>query len=305
MVKYNIEGDIDFYAELYKSLDIEDNLEEDKNICLITSQPLTDKHVIMSCGHKFNYIAIYKDIVNHKQKFNQKECTTGALDADQIRCPYCRKKQNNLLPYYEELGLEKVNGVNFYDPNIKKTNYSSYSSNHKKCMFKYLNENYDPSKPETDGNSKYLTNMKCYSHGSQIQIYNYSNPLQPITYGDDNYYCYSHKRIMIKKYKAEQKLKAKDEAKAAKELEKQKLKEEKQKAKEEKQKVKEVAKALKKKPVENVVIGVSNILLETIEGCIAVLKSGPNKGKHCGCKTTGDNLCGRHFKMEHNIIINN
>ena len=88
-------------------------------------------------------------------------------------------------------------------------------------------------------------------------------------------------------------------------MEKLKQKLEKQKAKEEKQKVKEVAKALKKKPVENVVIGVSNILLETIEGCIAVLKSGPNKGKHCGCKITGDNLCGRHFKLAHNIIINN
>ena len=56
MTKYNIEGGIDFYAELYKSLDVEEELEEeDANVCLITNQPLTDKHVIMDCGHKFNY----------------------------------------------------------------------------------------------------------------------------------------------------------------------------------------------------------------------------------------------------------
>jgi len=303
MSKYNIEGGIDFYAELYKSLDIEDDLEEDKNVCLITNQPLTDKHVIMSCGHKFNYIPIYKDILNHKQKFNGLEGGNGRLYPNQIRCPYCRKKQDKLLPYYEELGLEKVNGVNFYDPNIKHT-VNSYK--HEKCVFKYPNANYDPSKPETESNSKYLTNMKCCNYyTSKIELYNYSNPSQPITYGDNNCYCYGHKKVMIKKYKEEEKQKAKDEAKAlklkakeeakiAKDLEKQKVKEEKIKAK-----------ADKKKPAENVVIGPSNVLLEPIEGCIAVLKSGPNKGKHCGCKITDENLCGRHFKLAHNIIINN
>lgn len=71
MVKYNIEGGLDFYAELYKSLDIEEceqKTEEDENKCLITNQQLTDKHIIMDCGHKFNYIPLYNDIVNHKKK---------------------------------------------------------------------------------------------------------------------------------------------------------------------------------------------------------------------------------------------
>jgi hypothetical protein len=305
MEKYKIEGGIDFYAELYKSLDIEEDLEEVKNVCLITNQPLTDKHVIMNCGHKFNYIPIYKDIVNHKQKFNGMEGGNGKLGTNQIRCPYCRKKQENLLPYYEELGLAKVNGVNFYDPNIKPT-YNNHK--HEKCTFKYLNQDYDPSKPETETNSKYLTNMKCSYYGSQIQLYNSENPSQPITYGDNNCYCYSHKKVMIKQYKEEAKQKAKDEAKAAKLKAKEAKDLEKQKAKEEKLKIKEetkAVKAVKKKTVENVVIGPSNVLLEPVEGCIAVLKSGPNKGKPCGCKITDENLCGRHFKLAHNIIINN
>jgi hypothetical protein len=306
MTKYNIEGGIDFYAELYKSLDIEEDLEDNNNVCLITNQLLTDKHIIMGCGHKFNYIPIYKDILNHKQKFNGLEGGNGKLGTNQIRCPYCRKKQDNLLPYYEELGLAKVNGVNFYDPNIKQT-YNSI--NYKKCMFKYPNENYDPSKPETDTNSKYLTNMKCPSiYTKQILLYNNLDVSQPITYGDNNYYCYCHKKVMIKQYKEEAKQKAKDESKAAKLKAKEAKDLEKQKAKEEKLKIKEETKAVKsvkKKTVENVVIGPSNVLLEPVEGCIAVLKSGANKGKKCGCKITNENLCGRHLKLANNIIINN
>ena len=48
MKKYIVEGGIDFFAELYKSLDDEENnnkTEEDNNKCLITNQLLTDKFV--------------------------------------------------------------------------------------------------------------------------------------------------------------------------------------------------------------------------------------------------------------------
>jgi len=318
MTKYKIEGGIDFYTELYKSLDIEDTISDFENICLITNKPLTDKHVIMKCGHKFNYYSIYKDIVNHKQKFNGMETQTGRLNTRQIRCPYCRKKQDTLLPYYEELGLAKVHGVNFYDPNFKQP-----IKTYEKCMYKYPNDMYDPSKPETDTNSKYLINTQCSYHhssninASKIQIYNYSNPLQPITFGDNNAYCYNHKIIMINHYNAEQKQKIKDEAKIAKALKKQQIKEEKQQIKddakiakalkkqqikEEKLKLKDDAKLLKTKAVKNVILGPSIITTETpIQGCIALLKFGSNKGKYCGCAIKTENMCQRHLKLVNNI----
>ena len=64
------------------------------------------------------------------------EGTTSKLSTNEIRCPYCRKKQTGVLPYYEELGLNKINGVNYIDP---KTHKSSYNSNYNTCEF--LNEN--------------------------------------------------------------------------------------------------------------------------------------------------------------------
>lgn len=308
MNKYKIEGGLDFFTELYKSLDTEESnekTEEDKNKCLITNQPLIDKHVTLQCGHKFNYIPLYHDLVNHKKKFNQMEGPRSKLNLNEIRCPYCRKKQQGLLEYYHELGLEKVNGVNFYDPNLKEPIQSNYNYTHHKCEYKWINENYDPSKPESQTNSKYLNYQSCgHYNGTQISVYNTLNPSQPINYGDNKYYCYTHKKDMIKQYKLQQKEKEKLEKKQAKELEKQtKLLEKlnlKAKEKEEKQK----AKALKKPISENIVLGPS--LIENQSGCVQILKTGIHKGNPCGCKIVSDNMCKRHFLLNHKeLIVNN
>jgi len=296
MKKYNIEGGIDFFAELYKSLDVDEcqeKTEDDKNKCLISNQPLIDKHVSLNCGHKFNYIPLYHDLVNHKKKFNTMEGHSGKLNTNEIRCPYCRNKQAGTLIYYEDLGLEKINGVNFYDPHCKQ-NVNNYL--YHKCEYLYPNPNYNPNEEESALNTKYLNEMKCHMIGSQISVYNSLNPSQPINYGDTKHYCYTHKKIMIKQYKLKQKEKEKEEKKQAKILEKEMKLLEKQnakhKAKEEKQIAKEAAKALKKNPMsENVVLGVSTVQI----GCVQILKTGPNKGKQCGCKIFSENMCKRHM----------
>jgi hypothetical protein len=319
MTKYNIEGGLDFFTELYKSLDIEEDefkTDEDKKFCLITNQPLKENHFKMECGHNFNYIPLYNDLKNHKQKFNSMEGTTSKLSTNEIRCPYCRKKQTGVLPYYEELGLNKINGVNYIDPNIK-THKSSYNSNYNTCEF--LNENvfFDPSgnnpvetDPNNYGNCKFF---KCCNTGSKI------NYCQGITegenYGDEKYYCWIHKKQTVKKYKQEikdnikeeakkTKLKAKEDLNKAKDEEKQKAKDEKQKAKEESNKNKKP-----KKMPENIILGPIVITDESgneiITCCKEILKSGPNKGTHCGCKIVAENICKRHFMMKHKIIIHN
>jgi len=76
MSKYIIEGGVDFYNQLYKSLDNDENEKipnEENNLCLITNEPLNDKFVKLSCDHKFNYIPLFLDIKNHKTKFNYME----------------------------------------------------------------------------------------------------------------------------------------------------------------------------------------------------------------------------------------
>jgi hypothetical protein len=311
MNKYIIEGGIDFYEELYKSLDIEETnekTEEDNNLCLITNKPLVENFIQLNCGHKFNYGPLFLDLKNHKQKFNLMEGSSSKLATDEIRCPYCRTRQKGVLPYYEELGFPKINGVNDINPFISN---KSKSSSYKMCEFVSLNTEYDASGNNptefANGNSGNCKFIKCFHTGTTLG-YGFEN------YGDEKHYCWQHKKEIIKKYKKEIKDKQKEEAKKVKEEEKQKAKEEAKKAKEvskeqskkAKEDAKEAAKKAKLAETENVVIGETNIIDLTVDiGCIQILKTGQNKGTQCGCKIIMDNLCNRHFKIKNGIILNN
>ena len=244
MTKYKIEGSIDFFSELYKSLDDEDEDIKD-NLCLITNLPLKDNFFKMDCGHKFNYIPLYLDTKNHKQKFNGMEGSSSRLSKNEIRCPYCRNRHKGVLPYYEELGLDKIDGVNYINPNYKEpVNTSAY---YKLCQFLTPNPNFNPlgeNASETNiQNSNNCKNFLCFHMGSKINFHYGQESGE--NYGDDKYYCYTHKKQMIKKYKTEIASKTKEAAKKQKEEEKQKIKEEKEKQKEAAKKQKEETKKQK------------------------------------------------------------
>ena len=301
MKKYNIEGGIDFFGELYKSLDVNDNInktEEDDNLCLITYQALQDKFVQLECGHKFNYTPLYLDIKNHKQKFNNMEGQSTRLNINEIRCPYCRKIHKNLLEYYEELGLPKINGVNYVDPKYSEPT-SYYNQQSKKCQFVSPNPNND-NEP-----------IKCFSFGYQIN-YSDKKDLLNTNFGDEKYYCWHHKMEMIRKYKKEYYDKKKQEQAQAKLLAKQEIKKAKedqkqlQKALKKLQKLKKMEKELTKCIIntklenilnENSVIGTIDII-ENSENlfCPVILKSGANKGNVCGKKNVENGFCKRHSK---------
>jgi hypothetical protein len=312
-MKYAIEGNINFFDELYKSLDATESnakTEIDDNLCLITNQLLTEHFVKLNCGHKFNYEPLFHDILNHKQKYNQMESSQTALTNNEIRCPYCRTKQKGVLPYCEELPFPKVNGVNHYNPNelhITSHNNKKYP----KCEYLIEAINFN-----TETNELSTTPTVCHQYGS---------PILGDNYGDTKCYCYYHKTKVIKKCKKDVLLKAK-EAKLQETIAlKQKIKEEKEKAKEEKQKAKEElqkAKADKPKPKakrkpsnkssiesitnsidsENVIIG--NIVVDLTKEielnanlCNKILQSGINKGKQCSEKKFNNCLCRRHFNI--------
>ena len=307
MKKYNIEGNIDFFSELYKSLDDESKLESDINICLITNQPLIDKFVELTCGHKFNYIPLFNDIYNHKKKFNLMEGKSTSLKVNEIRCPYCRKKQIGVLPYYEELILEKTNGVNFYDETeVECNNCSNQSFYNGKCEFIVTP----------------LTNISI-----NIKPYKCSSSYVTKFEHDNKSYCYIHNRFMIKKIEKEKKEKEKKEKEELKQKKKEELIQKKNSKEELKQKKKEelIQKKNSKKELkqivinskqklseenenvilnsftedENIVVSSSNTIINT--GCSQIIKTGINKGNHCGLKILNDCLCKRHYNLQNKI----
>ena len=74
--------------------------------CLISQTPLTETHVRLECGHAFNYIPLYNELRN------------TVKGKKRIQCPYCRKLQSTLLPYYKLPGVAKVKYVN-YNPSLE------------------------------------------------------------------------------------------------------------------------------------------------------------------------------------------
>ena len=93
MINYRISGGdneiIDFKKEL---MDI--NLDNSDDYCLISNIKLEPNHVKLDCGHKFNYNALYNDIINSKIKGSMMDYR---LQLFQIQCPYCRNIQNTLF----------------------------------------------------------------------------------------------------------------------------------------------------------------------------------------------------------------
>ena len=108
-----------------------------------------------------------------------------------------------------------------------------------------------------------------------------------------SYYCKNHYKDAIKMLKITEKKKIMDAKLAAKKEREDKLLEKKKLLEEKKSKPKI------KLNVENIVEHQSHVIQNYIseEGCNAILKTGINKGKICGCKKIeNDGLCKRHSK---------
>ena len=274
MTKYNIEGGLDFYSELYGSLEETDC--EDEKVCLITNEPLVDRHVKMNCGHTFNYEPLYKDLVNHLTKFNNMEGSTGVLGKNEIRCPYCRAKQKGVLPYFPELGLKRVEGVNTASipPQI--------------CSFVWDNEDFDKEFPENFVNPK---TIKCMHIGS-ILIKDGANDL---------FYCAKHNKFLLTK----QSKALKEQQKQEKLANKLKQKEEKSLAKASAKLVAKADKALAKANAETM-SGENDVIATNISIpieydphlCMELLKTGDRKGQQCTLhKVNGQDMCRRHYNL--------
>lgn len=114
MTNYIVEGAVDFYKEI-NSMQEE---EEEENRCLITAQPLLNNHIKLSCGHRFNYLPLYKEVCSQKKPSFINNFETAKLALNQMKCPYCRIKMDTLLPYMQicdDAGIKliaRVNGVN-------------------------------------------------------------------------------------------------------------------------------------------------------------------------------------------------
>ena len=281
-MKYNIEGNIDFYDELYKSLD-ENNTNDTGDLCLISNLPLKDNFVTLNCKHNFNYDALYKEIYNQKIKMKtynfygdnlsktEKQIIMNSGKNYFIKCPYCRNIQFDLLPDLENEELyPKVYGINT-------TN---------RAYIKYVE---DIRQQRGFMHKGYFYDM-FLTH--QCSFKTCDNVICAFEPKFNMYCCKRHMEGQIRKKKREMR---EDKIK--------KIKEEKQRVKEEKKLLK---KSTSKKAKNSVITNVGEIgeyvpENEPHKGCTSILKTGSNKGNMCGAKIFMDECCKRHYKPDDKV----
>ena len=97
----------DFNTQLNELLCLPESPDSEDR-CLISNDILEKGHIKLICSHKFNYNSIYKEVKNQK---HPSHLETQKLSRSQLKCPYCRKIQQGLLPYREN--YPKIHGVNW------------------------------------------------------------------------------------------------------------------------------------------------------------------------------------------------
>ena len=131
---------IDFNKQLMEMLCHDNNTTDDDNTCLISGEVLEKNYIKLNCGHQFNYNSIFNEIKHQKQQ-NHLEITK--LKIKQIKCPYCRKLQDGILPWRE--GFEKIKYVNWplnlcFKPNICCYIFKSGKKKGQECKKKCFNK---------------------------------------------------------------------------------------------------------------------------------------------------------------------
>ena len=109
---------------------IEFNLKNNVELCLITGEILDNNFITLSCGHKFNYESLYNEIVYQKTR---KLLDNSQLKINEIKCPYCRKITNKLLPFYKYYSIRSIRGVTYPEEYCMKIFECEYEKNGKKC----------------------------------------------------------------------------------------------------------------------------------------------------------------------------
>tara|TARA_B110000008_G_scaffold228650_1_gene230804 strand:- start:2248 stop:2850 length:603 start_codon:yes stop_codon:yes gene_type:complete len=120
-----LNDDMKLFVEL---LNQDEEIEE--NICLITNEKLENNYIKLNCNHKFNYLALYNEVVYQKTK---KILDNSRLKINEIKCPYCRDVTDKLLPHYKYYNIPSVRGVTNPEKYVMKIQECEHIRNNKKC----------------------------------------------------------------------------------------------------------------------------------------------------------------------------
>ena len=120
-MNYVIEDKLDFFQLLHSDDDkVDDNTHDNNKYCLLTKMELAPFHIKLDCGHAFNYVPLFKEIVNQKYGPTRHR-EQIRLRWNEFKCPYCRTVYKKLIPFVkfdETRSLSRVNSPSKYTMNL-------------------------------------------------------------------------------------------------------------------------------------------------------------------------------------------
>ena len=240
-----------------------DNIVDDNNLCLITKEILHPNHIALSCGHKFNYFPLYKEVVNQKNKSNNGYEITK-LDVHQIKCPYCRTITNKLLPYIPYASVKLIKHVNCPEEHCMTATKCSHTFRRRNKSDSNSDENIDSN--NENGHDHDQEHDHASASSATMVIKEHRCDKNAIYYETEKVlFCQHHYKLYKKKADLAQAKNANANANL--------------------------------KANANVNIKATNDTLHSnTNRCNAILKSGKNSGKKCYnvISTTGSLYCKRH-----------
>jgi len=157
-----------------ESMDVSSNEK-----CLISNEDLESNYIKLDCGHKYNYLDLYNEIVYQKTK---KILDNNRLKINEMKCPYCRNITNKLLPFYKYYNVNYIRGVNGpinFTMNLNKCEYivknkqtkTKECCNDSACNTKYgmfCNKHFKYTKREEDLLNDY--NVEKYKYLNKMNV---------------------------------------------------------------------------------------------------------------------------------------
>lgn len=157
-----------------ESMDVSSNEK-----CLISNEDLESNYIKLDCGHKYNYLDLYNEIVYQKTK---KILDNNRLKINEMKCPYCRNITNKLLPFYKYYNVNYIRGVNGpsnFTINLNKCEYivknkqtkMKDSCNASACITKngmFCNKHFKYTKREEDLLNDY--NVEKYKYLNKMNV---------------------------------------------------------------------------------------------------------------------------------------
>lgn len=164
-ITYNYDDDIDFYKEINDEHDIDNNDSvflmdlSSNDLCLLSKTKLQPNYIKLSCGHKFNYVALINEMYHYKHANQNYYNNIKQNNLYNTLCPYCRKYTLGVLPYIPSLYKNKIKYVN--------TPVNMRFINHKCNYNNYINNSCNENGIETPNGtycSKHIKNINKYNN---------------------------------------------------------------------------------------------------------------------------------------------